>query len=404
MHILVFNGGSSSLSYKIFDLHTTRKVKVVLQGKAHRVGVQGTRSSYIENHFKNKAEKEIVPIPDHTTATALASDYIKKYHIKVDAIGHRFVHGGEYFKRSALLDRTNLKKLERCVFLAPLHNPISLNVIHEAKRLFPHVPQYAVSDCAFHASIPPKAYTYPLPSKMIERYKYRRYGFHGISYSYICRCVPEFLRVAPKRMNMIICHLGTGGASVTAIKNGCSVDTSMGSSPNSGLIMSTRSGDIDPMVIFYLVQTCGYSPQKVEDLLNKKSGLLGVSGFSGDITDIIAHMRDRRFQKRAKLAFEMYVYRLKSYIGSYVAVLGGQIGALVFTDDIGVHNPLIRERVCASLQWAGFSLDKKKNRRAPKNKPAFIQSSSSKIPIIIMPTDEELMICLEGGRLLGGRK
>ena len=404
MHILIFNGGSSSLSYKIFDLQAACKVKVVLQGKAYRVGVQGTRSSYIENHFQGKVVKEIVPIPDHITATVLASDYIKKQNIKVDVIGHRFVHGGEYFKRSALLNRTNLKKLERCVFLAPLHNPISLNVIHEAKKLFPHVPQYAVSDCAFHASIPPKAYTYPLPAKIIKRYKYRRYGFHGISYSYICRRVPEFLKVTPEKMNMIICHLGTGGASVTAIKNGRSADTSMGSSPNSGLIMSTRSGDIDPMVIFYLIQTCGYSPQKVEDLLNKKSGLLGISGFSGDITDIIARMRDRRFQKRARLAFEMYVHRLKSYIGSYIAVLGGQIGALVFTDDIGVNNPLIRERVCVSLQWAGFFMDKKKNRRAPKDRPAFIQSSLSKIPIITMPTDEELMICLEGGRLLGGRK
>jgi acetate kinase len=404
MHILVFNGGSSSLSYKIFNYQDPCNVDVIFRGKAYRVGVKGMKASYIENHFKGKAEKEVLPIPDHITATSLAADYIKKNDIKVDAIGHRFVHGGEYFKRSALIDRTSLKKLERCLPLAPLHNPISLNVIKEAKRLFPEVPQYAVIDSAFHASIPPKAYTYPLPGKIIKRYKYRRYGFHGISYSYICRRVPEFLKKKPKELNMIVCHLGTGGASVTAVKGGHSVDTSMGSSPNSGLIMSTRSGDIDPMIIPYLMRTNNYSPQKVEDLLNKKSGLLGISGFSSDITDIIARRHDEWFGKRAQLAYEMYVHRLKSYIGSYVMVLSGQIDALVFTDDIGVNNPLIRESVCDSLHWAGIVIDRSKNQKAPKDRPALIQSSSSVAAIVTMPTEEELMICLEGGRLLGGQK
>jgi len=399
----VFNGGSSSLSYKIFDWHNALQVDLILKGKAYRVGVKGTRDSYVENCFQGRAERKVVPIPDHSAAAILAATYIKQNKIHVDAIGHRFVHGGEYFKRAAVIDRDNFKRLERCLPLAPLHNPISFNVIKEARKLFPRVPQYAVMDSAFHSTLPPKAYAYPLPERIIRRYKYRRYGFHGISCSYICRRVPEFLKINPRTINMIICHLGTGGASVTAVRGGCSVDTSMGASPNTGLIMSTRSGDIDPMVIFHLMRTRGYGSEEVEDLLNKKSGLLGLSGFSSDITDIIDGMKDKRFQKKARLAFDTYVHRLKNYIGSYVAVLGGRIDALVFTDDIGVHNPLIREKVCSSLHWAGIVLDRRRNRRAPMNQPALIQSSCSEVAIVTMPTDEELMICLEGGRLWEGR-
>jgi len=403
MRILVFNGGSSSLSYKVFDLISPSKAHVILQGKAYRVGVKGTKASYIETHFNGKTEKKVVSIADHAAATALASNDIKQKNITVDAIGHRFVHGGEYFKQAALLNRANLRKLELCLPLAPLHNPLSFSVIEEARRLFPGIAQYVVIDSAFHSTIPVKAYTYPLPKKIIRRYKYRRYGFHGISYSYICHRAPEFLKIPHKKLNMIVCHLGTGGASVTAVKGGQSIDTSMGASPNSGLIMSTRSGDIDPMVILYLMQARAYHPEKIKDLLNKKSGILGISGFSSDITDIIERMHGRPIHKRARLAFDMYIHRLRSYVGSYLAVLGGQIDALIFTDDIGVNNPLIREKVCESLRWAGIMIDQKKNRQAPKDKAAFIQSLSSKVSIVTMPTEEELMICLEGGRLLGGR-
>lgn len=195
MRILVFNAGSSSLSYKIFDWHNPRDVDLILKGKAYRVGVKGIRDAYMENHFKGSTETKTVLIPDHAAAAVLAADYMKRNEIKVEAVGHRFVHGGEYFKRSARIDGKNLKKLEQCLPLAPLHNPISFSVIQEAQRLFPRVPQYAVIDSAFHATLPVQAYVYPLPKGIIRRYKYRRYGFHGISCSYICRRVPEFLNV-----------------------------------------------------------------------------------------------------------------------------------------------------------------------------------------------------------------
>jgi len=403
MHILIFNAGSSSLSYKVFDFHNAQKVELVFKGKAYRVGVKGTERSYIENNWRGQTSKEMVDIPDHQTAACLAAQVIVNHKIRVDAVGHRFVHGGEYFKQSAILDRENLVKLKECLSLAPLHNPIAFSVIQEAMRVFADIPHYVVIDSAFHSSMPPKAYRYPLPDKIVERFQFRRFGFHGISYSYICGRMPKLLNVPSSRLNMIVCHLGTGGASVMAVKNGRSLDTSMGFSPNSGLIMSTRSGDIDPALLLYLAENKKLNPSQIETMLNNKSGLRGISGFSSDITDIISHREDEPFKKRAQLAFEMYIYRLKSYIGSYVLALEGRVHALVFTDDIGVGNPLIRQKVCESLGWAGIQIDPQKNDRAKNDEASFIQSSSSKVAIVSIPTEEELMICLEGGRILKGK-
>ena len=404
MHILVFNGGSSSLSYKVFAFQNDRKVDLILKGKAYRVGVKGTARSYIETHCNGTVEKDIVDIPDHKTAACLAAKHIAKNRIPVDAVGHRFVHGGEYFKKSAILDHKSLILIKKCLPLAPLHNPLSYSVIQEAMRAFSGIPHYVVIDSAFHATIPSRAYHYPLPTKVIDNFKFRRFGFHGISYSYICDRLPKLLHVPSGRLNAIICHLGTGGASVMVAKNGESIDTSMGFSPNSGLIMSTRSGDIDPAVLLYLVEDKDLTSSQVETLLNNKSGLRGISGFSSDITDIISHKDDAQFQERARLALEMYIHRLKSYIGSYVMVLKGRVNALVFTDDIGVGNPYIRERVCESLGWAGIEIDKDKNNTTRSDAATFIQTASSKVSIVSMPTEEELMICLEGGRILGEKK
>ncbi len=403
MHVLVFNGGSSSLSYKIFDFKKSGNVALIFKGKAHRVGVKGIACSYIENTWDGKTCKDSVDIPDHRTAAMLASKYIVSCGIRIDAVGHRFVHGGEYFKQSAILDAGNLARIKECLPLAPLHNPISFHVIQEAMRVFADIPHYVVIDSAFHSTIPSRAYHYPLPEKIIERFKFRRFGFHGISYAYVSGCMPALLQRPSAELNMIVCHLGTGGASVMAVKNGVSIDTSMGFSPNSGLIMSTRSGDIDPALLLYLVQHEGMSPLELETMLNTKSGLRGVSGFSSDITDIISRVDDAVHGERAKLALEMYLHRLKSYIGSYVMALNGQVDALVFTDDIGVGNPFIRQKVCASLGWAGIVMDQEKNNSAPQDKAAFIQSSSSRAAIVSIPTEEELMICLEGGRILGDR-
>ncbi|MBF0331823.1 MAG: acetate/propionate family kinase [Candidatus Omnitrophica bacterium] len=400
MHILVFNGGSSSLSYKVFDFQDSRKVEVVLKGKAHRVGVKGTGHAYIENSFKGKSDKDVVDIPDHATAAALAAKYIVDKGIRIDAVGHRFVHGGEYFKRSAILDADNLAKVKACLPLAPLHNPISYHVIQEAMKVFADIPHYVVIDSAFHSTIPSRAYRYPLPQKIVDRFKFRRFGFHGISYSYVTDRMPELLQRPSEKLNMIVCHLGTGGASVMAVEGGVSVDTSMGFSPNSGLIMSTRSGDIDPVLLLYLVQNKAMTPRALEAMLNNKSGLRGISGFSSDITDIIRNVDDAKDGEKARLALEMYVHRLKSYIGSYILALKGRVDALVFTDDIGAGSPFIRQKVCASLGWAGIIIDQEKNDRAPHDQATFVQSSSSMTSVVSIPTEEELMICLEGGRIL----
>jgi len=279
MHILIFNAGSSSLSYKVFDFHESLKADLILKGKAYRVGVKGTERSYIENNLNGKIEKNIVDIPDHKTAACLAAKHIVENGIRVDAVGHRFVHGGEYFKQSAILDRESLRKIKECLPLAPLHNPISFSVIQEAMQVFADIVHYVVIDSAFHSTIPPKAYHYPLPDEIIECFKFRRFGFHGISYSYICSQMPKLLNVSSKRLNMIVCHLGTGGASVMAVKNGRSIDTSMGFSPNSGLIMSTRSGDIDPALLLYLAKNKEMDPVRIEAMLNNESGLRGICGF-----------------------------------------------------------------------------------------------------------------------------
>lgn len=399
MHILVFNGGSSSLSYKVFSCEGER-VGLVFKGKAYRVGVKGIEPSYIESTYQGATERETVAIKDHATAARLASMQIKKRGIPVDAVGHRFVHGGEYFKTSALLDEASLEKLKGCLPLAPLHNPLAYNIIMESMKVFCAVPHYVVIDSAFHSTLSPKAYTYALPSEIVERYKYRRYGFHGISYSYVCHRMPEILDIPREKLRMIVCHLGTGGASVMAVDGGCSLDTSMGSSPNSGLIMSTRSGDIDPMVILHLLESTSMTAKQVEELLNNKSGLRGISGFSSDITDIIAKLQDPQCGDRARLAFDMYIHRLKSYIGSYIGVLQARFDALVFTDDIGVGNALIRQRVCESLCWAGVAIDESKNAAVSPGGVCFIESASSRAKIVTIPTEEELMICLEGNRIL----
>jgi acetate kinase len=404
MHILIFNAGSSSLSYKVFDYHENLKVDLVFKGKAYRVGVKGTEHAYIENNWNGHKLKEIVDIPDHKTAACLAAKYIVNNGIRVDAVGHRFVHGGEYFKQSAVLDLENLSRIKECLPLAPLHNPIAFSVIQEAMKMFADIPHYVVIDSAFHSTMPPKAYHYPLPDKIIERFKFRRFGFHGISYAYICSQMPKLLNVPSESLNMIVCHLGTGGASVMAVKSGRSVDTSMGFSPNSGLIMSTRSGDIDPALLLYLAKNKEMAPAAIEAMLNNESGLRGICGFSSDITDIISHMNDEQVKEKANLAFDMYIHRLKSYIGSYVFALEGRLNALVFTDDIGVGNPLIRQKVCEAFVWAGIKINKEKNNQAKSDEASFIQSAYSKVAIVSIPTDEELMICLEGGRILGGSR
>ena len=342
--------------------------------------------------------KIVTPLPDHREAARQILEQVQTNDLAIDWIGHRFVHGGEVFKESVTINAAVLEKLAECRPLAPIHNPLSLSVIHECRRVLPGHVQYVVFDNAFHASIPEWAYTYPVPQSITERFHYRRYGFHGLSYSYIAQAAPAALGLSPDGLRMVACHLGTGGSSVCAIRDGRSVDSSMGYSPLTGLLMSTRSGDIDPMLALHLAVTYDMRPDDVLSLLTDRSGLLGVAGFSSDLRDILQDVAPER-KERGDLAFQMYTHRLRKYIGSYAVVLGG-IDALVFTDDIGVTNWQVREQACENMEWCGLKLDREVNRSSTTASAALISAADSQVKVLAMPTEEELVIAREGTRLM----
>ncbi|MFA5043781.1 MAG: acetate/propionate family kinase [Kiritimatiellia bacterium] len=401
-YILVFNCGSSSLGCKIFRCAETVQAEPVFSAKAHRVGVEGKEASFLQYQADGTSAKVVVPLPDHRTAARRILEYIRARNVPVDMIGHRFVHGGDFFKESAIIDRGVVELLRQCVPLAPIHNPVSLSVIHECRKTMPGLPAYAVFDTAFHATIPDYAYTYPVPQSIRERFHYRKYGFHGLSYKYIARAAPALLGLPADKARMVVCHLGTGGSSVSAIRNGASQDNSMGYSPLMGLLMSTRCGDIDPMLAIYLAVTYDMRPDDLLNMLTEKSGLLGVAGFSSDLRDIIRGVTGQE-DDRAGLALRMYVHRLKKYIGSFVAALGG-MDALVFTDDIGVTNWLVREKACEAMQWCGLKLDREANRKASLTDATLVSAADSRIKVLSMPTKEELIIAEEGARLMARRE
>ena len=405
LNTLVFNCGSSSLSYKIFHTPTGQPPQVVVAGKAHRVGVTGTEPAFVEHHAAGGGiDTQTTPIPDHRTAAGLILEHLRTVSVGIDVVGHRFVHGGSLFDAPAFIDQDTLGKLRSCLPLAPLHNPIALSVIHECCKSLPQARQYVTFDSAFHCTIPDYAYTYALPLQVVQRFGFRKYGFHGLSYWYVSRQVPGILNIPADRLplKIVACHLGTGGSSVAAIKGGRSMDTSMGYSPLPGLVMGTRSGDIDPMLMLYLMNVYGLRGDDLMDLLNKRSGLLGISGFSSDLTDIIARLgRDEGEdeEEQPQLAFNMYIQRVRKYVGGYVVGLGG-IDALVFTDDIGVHNWRVREKVCQDMEWSGIRLDAQRNRQATPDAICRISAADSRVAVLSVPTDEELVICLQGHELL----
>jgi acetate kinase len=399
MHILVFNCGSSSLTFKLFQTEGSRIVATPLAGKAHRVGVKGAEPSCLECKFGGETQRQVMPLPSHGEAARAALDYIASQHLPVDLVGHRFVHGGSLFTESARIEPATVAKLRACLPLASLHNPISLEVIEQTRKALPDVPGYVTFDSAFHASIPPHLYTYALPLGVRQRFGFRRYGFHGLSYAYVTGAAAAFLKRPSQELNTIACHLGTGGSSVAAIAAGQSLDTSMGYSPLPGLVMSTRCGDVDPMTAVYLMATYGYSADELDALLNKESGLLALSGYSSDIRDIIK--RVAAGDPEATLAVGMYVQRLRKYVGAYAAELG-RVDALIFTDDIGVHNPLVREQVCADMRWCGLHVDPDLNAKAVDDRLVDISASDSDGRILIVPTQEELIICMDGLRRWGG--
>ena len=399
MNILIFNCGSSSLTFKVFAVDQLENIRVILSGKAHRVGVKGSKPSSIEYEHGASRESVETPLDDHGQAAGLVLDKLGELGIKFDCIGHRWVHAAGYFQ-TAWVDAALLLRLKALVPILPVHHPAILRVIYACRKALPKLPQYVTADGAFHSTIPACASTYLLPKGLVKKYGFRKHGFHGLSYRYVVRKIAEILGMPLPGSRIVACHLGTGGSSAVAVKDGESVDTSMGYTALSGLVMSTRSGDIDPILTLYLMAVYGYHPDDLMNMLNKKSGLLGISGFSSDIRDIIQRVGE---DPQAKLAFDMYVYRLKKYIGSYVAVLGG-LDVLVFTDDIGVHNWLVRERVCAGMDWCGVRLDAEANQRASGDEIARLDAPDSQVRVLIVPTEEELVIGWEGIALMKGKQ
>lgn len=397
MNILVFNCGSSSLNYKLYTFDHCQP-QILCKGKAHRVGVKGSEPSFIEHHIADQTIRNTITIPDHRTAANLVLDELLRRNERVDAVSHRFVHGGERFQRSIVLDQTSLNQLQDLMPLAPIHNPNSMSVIQICLQRLQGVPETLTFDTAFHAALPESAYRYDLPDDLVRRFGLRKYGFHGLSYQYVTREAAHFLGRSLEELKIVACHLGTGGSSVAAIRNGKSVDTSMGYSPLAGLMMSTRTGDLDPMLVVSMLRREDLDQKALSDLYNKKSGLLGVSSISSDIRDL-EHAAVENHDQNAARAVELYCYRLKKTIGAYVSLLGG-VDCLIFTDDIGLQNPPVRARACAGLEWAGIRIDPQANQNAALDRISIISPADAHTSVLAMPTDEELVIATEGQSLL----
>jgi acetate kinase len=400
MKILVLNCGSSSVKYQVFNMEDE---SVLAKGLAERISLEGSR--IVHQRFNNDKKIIDVDLPTHKRAIEVilnllidSENGVLKSLDELDAVGHRIVHGGEKFVESAYIDDESYKAIKECESLAPLHNPYHVMGIDACNSLIPKVPQVAVFDTSFHQTIPSYAYLYAVPYEWYEKYRIRRYGFHGTSHWYVSKRVSELMGRSYEELKIITCHLGNG-ASITAIKNGKSIDTSMGYTPLEGLVMGTRSGDIDPAIIFSIMEKEGYSYKEIDNILNKKSGVLGISGISSDFRDL--EEAAEKGNQRAKLALDIYVYRIKKYIGAYYAILGG-LDALVFTAGIGERSPIIRKMVCDGLEHLGIKIDLKLNEC--KGEERKISSSDSKVEVWVVPTNEELMIARETLRVLNKLK
>ena len=388
MKILVLNCGSSSIKYKLFDMTTK---EVLAQGGIEKIGLVG---SFLKLTLPN-GEKKILEkdIPEHTAGiefilnTLVSPEYgaIKSLD-EINAVGHRMVHGGERFSESVLLNKEVLDAFIACNDLAPLHNPANLKGVNAVSAILPNVPQVGVFDTAFHQTMPDYAYMYAIPYELYEKYGVRRYGFHGTSHRYVSQRVCEFLGVDPKGKKIITCHIGNGG-SISAIKDGKCIDTSMGLTPLEGLVMGTRSGDIDAGAVTFIMEKEGLNATGVSNLLNKKSGVLGVSGVSSDMRELEAAVAAGN--PKAILAEKMYFYRIKKYIGAYAAALG-VVDIILFTGGVGENQANCRSEVCEGLEFMGVKIDLEKNK--VRGEEAIISADDSKVTVAVIPTDEELMI------------
>ncbi len=390
MNILVINCGSSSLKYQLINSETEG---VLAKGLCERIGIDGMLTYQPEGGEKEKSE---IAMPTHTEAinavwAALTNEKsgVIKSLSEVGAVGHRVVHGGEKFTSSCLINDESMKAIEECNDLAPLHNPANLIGIRACQELMPGVPMVAVFDTAFHQTMPDVAYTYGIPYEYYEKYKVRRYGFHGTSHSYVSKRTAEIVGKPYDQMKIIVCHLGNG-ASISAVNCGKSVDTSMGLTPLEGLVMGTRSGDLDPAIIDFVGKKEGLSLDEMNEVLNKKSGMLGISGVSSDGRDLEAAAETGN--KRAQLALDVFDYRVIKYIGAYAAAMNG-VDAIAFTAGIGENNIKMRKDVCSSLTYLGVKLDEEKNN--VRGEERIISADDSKVQVLLVPTNEELAIARE---------
>lgn len=392
MKILVLNCGSSSIKYKLFNMDDK---SVIASGGIEKIGMP---NSFIKYSLKDGSKKiEETPIPEHTKGVEIifgkltdpVNGVVKSIN-EIDAVGHRMLHAGSKITKSSILTQEVLDIFASCNDLGPLHNPANLKGVNAVKAIKPDMPQVGVFDTAFHQTMPDYAYMYALPYEYYEKYGIRRYGFHGTSHKYVSQRVCEFLGIKPEGTKIITCHIGNGG-SISAVKDGKCMDTSMGLTPLEGLMMGTRCGDIDPAIVPWLMKHEGLTPDEIDNIMNKKSGLLGVSGTTSDMREIQA-ARDNG-DKRAALAQDMYFYRVRKYIGSYAAAMGG-VDVILFTGGVGENKQNCREVALEGLEFMGVKLDKKKNWEV-QGEEAIISTPDSKVTVCVIPTDEELMIATD---------
>ena len=392
MKVLVINCGSSSLKYQLINMENEQPLA---QGLVERIGIEG---SILTQKVEGR-EKYIIqqPMKNHKDAIGLVLDALVDYKhgvikdmSEISAVGHRVVHGGEKYSKSVLVNEEVMDYLEKCVKLAPLHNRPNIIGIEACKALMPNTPMAVVFDTAFHGTMPKEAYNYAIPYELYKEHGIRKYGFHGTSHKYVSSKVAEVMGKDIKDLKIVTCHLGNG-VSLTAVKGGKSIDTTMGFTPLAGMPMGTRCGDIDPAIVIYLAEELGYTMEQVNEILNKKSGILGVSGLSSDFRDV----RDAAYSKndeRSLLAIDMYTYKIRTQIGAYAAAMGG-LDVIVFTAGIGENADMIREGCVKNLEFLGVELDKEKNKKS--GEIAEISKDDSRVKIYVIPTNEELMIAKE---------
>ena len=400
MNILVLNCGSSSVKYKLIEIKAN---KVLAEGGIEKIGLP---DAFIKFKFGNEKIQQDLDINDHVGAIKSILDNLtsKEYGCikdfkEIDAVGHRVVHGGEKFNKSVLINDEVTAKIKECYGIAPLHNPVNMAGIDAINEVLPEVPQVGVFDTAFHQTMPAKSYMYALPYKYYAEDGVRRYGFHGTSHRYVSQRVCEFLGVEPKGKKIITCHVGNGG-SITAVKDGKSIDTSMGLTPTEGLMMGTRCGDVDPGALIFLMDKHNLSSKDMLNMVNKESGLAGVSGVSSDMREITAAAKQGN--EKAILSLEMYEQRITKYVGAFAAEMGG-VDIIVFTGGVGEHQSSTRANVCNPLRFMGVEIDNAAN-DANNGDEGIISTPNSAVKVVVIPTDEEYMIAKDTEAIIEGRE